>query len=55
MSFIKIFNEDKQSKNSLYESVLAKYQKKHSDIVIDICHLMNEIENRSELRFSIII
>lgn len=53
MSFIKIFNKDKQSKNSLYESVLAKYQKKHSDIVIDTCHLMNEIENRSEFLKSI--
>lgn len=48
MGFIKIFNKDKQSKNSLYESVLAKYEKKHSDIFVDTCHLMNEIENRSE-------
>lgn len=53
MSFIKIFNKDKQSKNSLYESVLAKYQKKHSDIITDTCHLMNEIENRSEFLKSI--
>lgn len=53
MSFIKIFNKDKQSKNSLYESVLAKYQKKHSDIVIDTCHLMNAIENNSEFLKSI--
>lgn len=53
MSFIKIFNKDKQSKNSLYESVLAKYEKKHSDIVIDTCHLLNEIENRSEFLKSI--
>lgn len=53
MSFIKIFNKDKQSKNSLYESVLAKYEKKHSDIVTDTCHLMNEIENHSEFLKSI--
>lgn len=53
MSFIKIFNKDKQSKNSSYESVLAKYQKKHSDIVIDTCHLMNAIENNSEFLKSI--
>lgn len=53
MSFIKIFNKDKQSKNSLYESVLAKYQKKHSDIVTDTCHLMNAIENNSEFLKSI--
>ena len=53
MSFIKIFNKDKQSKNSLYESVLAKYQKKHSDIITDTCHLMNEIENHSEFLKSI--
>ena len=53
MSFIKIFNKDKQSKNSLYESVLAKYQKKHSDIFVDTCNLMNEIENRSEFLKSI--
>lgn len=53
MSFIKIFNKDKQSKNSLYESVLAKYQKKHSDVFVDICHLMNEIENNSEFLKSI--
>lgn len=48
MSFIKIFNKDKQSKNSLYESVLAKYEKKHSDIFVDTCNLMNAIENNSE-------
>lgn len=53
MSFIKIFNKDKQSKNSLYESVLAKYQKKHSDIITNTCHLMNEIENNSEFLKSI--
>ena len=53
MSSIKIFNKDKQSKNSLYESVLAKYEKKHSDIITDTCHLMNEIENRSEFLKSI--
>ena len=53
MSFIKIFNKDKQSKNSLYESVLAKYEKKHSDIITDTCHLMNEIENHSEFLKSI--
>ena len=53
MSFIKIFNKDKQSKNSLYELVLAKYQKKHSDIITDTCHLMNEIENHSEFLKSI--
>lgn len=53
MSFIKIFNKDKQSKNSLYESVLAKYEKKHSDIIADTCHLMNEIENHSEFLKSI--
>lgn len=53
MSFIKIFNKDKQSKNSLYESVLAKYQKKHSDIITDTCHLMNAIENNSEFLKSI--
>lgn len=53
MSFIKIFNKDKQSKNSLYESVLAKYQKKHSDIFVDTCHLMNETENHSEFLKSI--
>lgn len=53
MSFIKIFNKDKQSKNSLYESVLAKYEKKHSDIFVDTCNLMNEIENRSEFFKSI--
>ena len=53
MSFIKIFNKDKQSKNSLYESVLAKYEKKHSDIFVDTCNLMNEIENNSEFLKSI--
>lgn len=53
MSFIKIFNKDKQSKNSLYESVLAKYEKKHSDIFVDTCNLMNEIENNSEFLNSI--
>lgn len=53
MSFIKIFNKDKQSKNSLYESVLAKYEKKHSDIVTDTCQLMNAIENNSEFLKSI--
>lgn len=53
MSFIKIFNKDKQSKNSLYESVLAKYQKKHSDIFVDTCNLMNAIENNSEFLKSI--
>lgn len=53
MSFIKVFNKEKQSKNSLYESVLAKYQKKHSDIITDTCHLMNEIENHSEFLKSI--
>lgn len=53
MSFIKIFNKDKQSKNSLYESVLAKYQKNHSDIFVDTCNLMNAIENNSEFLKSI--
>jgi hypothetical protein len=53
MSFIKIFNKDKQSKNSLYESVLAKYEKKHSDIFVDTCNLMNAIENNSEFLKSI--
>lgn len=53
MSFIKIFNKNKQSENSLYESVLAKYEKKHSDIVIDTCNLMNAIENNSEFLKSI--
>lgn len=53
MSFIKIFNKDKQSKNSLYESVLAKYQKKHSNIFVDTCNLMNAIENNSEFLKSI--
>lgn len=53
MSFIKIFNKDKQSKNSLYESVLAKYEKKHSDIFVDTCNLMNAIENNSEFLNSI--
>lgn len=53
MSFIKIFNKDKQSKNSLYESVLAKYEKKHSDIFVDTCNLMNGIENNSEFLKSI--
>lgn len=53
MSFIKIFNKDKQSKNSLYESVLAKYQKKHSDIFVDTCNLMNAIESNSEFLKSI--
>lgn len=53
MSFIKVFNKDKQSKNSLYESVLAKYQKKHSDIFVDTCNLMNAIENNSEFLKSI--
>lgn len=53
MSFIKVFNKDKQSKNSLYESVLAKYQKKHSDIFVDTCNLMNGIENNSEFLKSI--
>lgn len=53
MSFIKVFNKDKQSKNSLYESVLAKYEKKHSDIFVDTCNLMNAIENNSEFLKSI--
>jgi hypothetical protein len=53
MSFIKIFNKDKQSKNSLYESVLAKYEKKHSAIITNTCHLMNAIENNSEFLKSI--
>lgn len=53
MSFIKIFNKDKQSKNSLFESVLAKYEKKHSDIFVDTCQLMNAIENNSEFLKSI--
>lgn len=53
MSFIKIFNKDKQSKNSLYESVLAKYEKKHSNIFVDTCNLMNAIENNSEFLKSI--
>lgn len=53
MSFIKIFNKDKQSKNSLYESVLSKYGKKHSDIFVDTCNLMNAIENNSEFLKSI--
>lgn len=53
MSFIKIFNKDKQSKNSLYESVLAKYEKKHSDIFVNTCNLMNAIENNSEFLKSI--
>lgn len=53
MSFIKVFNKDKQSKNSLYESVLAKYEKKHSDIFVDTCNLMNGIENNSEFLKSI--
>ena len=53
MSFIKVFNKNKQSKNFIFESVLMKYQKKHSDIVTDTCHLMNEIENYSEFLKSI--
>ena len=53
MSSIKIFNKDKQSKNSLYESVLAKYEKKHSDIFVDTCNLINAIENNSEFLKSI--
>lgn len=53
MSFIKIFDKDKCSQNVLYESVLAKYQKKHSDIVTDTCNLMNDIENNSEFLKSI--
>lgn len=53
MSFIKVFNKDKQSKNSLFESILAKYQKKHSDIFTNTCNLMNEIENNSEFLKSI--
>lgn len=53
MSFIKVFNKNKQSKNSLYESVLAKYEKKHSDIFVDTCQLMNAIENNSEFLKSI--
>lgn len=53
MSFIKVFNKDKQSKNSLYESVLAKYEKKHSDIFVDTCNLMNAIEDNSEFFKSI--
>lgn len=53
MSFIKIFDKDRCSQNVLYESVLAKYQRKHSDIVTDTCHLMNEIENCSEFLKSI--
>ena len=53
MSFIKIFNKDKQSKDSLFESILAKYQKKHSDIFVGTCNLMNGIENNSEFLKSI--
>ena len=53
MSFIKVFDKDKQSKNSLFESILAKYQKKHSDIFTNTCNLMNEIENNSEFLKSI--
>ena len=53
MSFIKVFNKDKQSKNSLFESVLAKYEKKHSDVFVDTCNLMNAIENNSEFLKSI--
>lgn len=53
MSFIKVFNKDKQSKNSLFESVLAKYEKKHSDIFVDTCNLINAIENNSEFLKSI--
>ena len=53
MSFIKVFNKDKQSKNSLFESILAKYEKKHSDIFVDTCNLMNGIENNSEFLKSI--
>lgn len=53
MSFIKVFNKNKLSKNSLYESVLAKYEKKHSDIFVDTCNLMNAIENNSEFLKSI--
>lgn len=53
MSFIKVFNKDKQSKNSLFESILAKYEKKHSDIFTDTCQLMNAIENNSEFLKSI--
>ena len=53
MSFIKVFNKDKQSKNSLYESVLAKYEKTHSDIFVDTCNLMNAIEDNSEFFKSI--
>lgn len=53
MSFIKVFNKNKLSKNSLYESVLAKYEKKHSDIFVDTCNLMNAIENNSEFLNSI--
>lgn len=53
MSFIKVFNKNKLSKNSLYESVLAKYQKKHSDIFVDTCNLMKAIENNSEFLKSI--
>lgn len=53
MSFIKVFNKNKLSKNFIFESVLAKYQKKHSDIITSTCHLMNEIENHSEFLKSI--
>ena len=53
MSFIKVFNKDKQSKNSLYEYILAKYQKKHSDIFVDTCNLINAIEENSEFLKSI--
>lgn len=53
MSFIKVFNKNKQSKNSLYESVLAKYEKKHSDVFVDTCNLINAIENNSEFLKSI--
>lgn len=53
MSFIKVFNKNKQSKNLVFESVLAKYQKKHSDIITGTCNLMNEIENHSEFLKSI--
>lgn len=53
MSFIKVFNKNKLSKNLVFESVLMKYQKKHSDIITSTCHLMNEIENHSEFLKSI--
>lgn len=53
MSFIKVFDKNKLSKNLVFESVLMKYQKKHSDIVTSTCYLINEIENHSEFLKSI--